>query len=91
MSSVNDTPEKDCEPSGVTRRQAIVVGATAAGIVSMTLPAMASAASAASPATTTTVAPYSESGSADPSLAAINAIPVVTTNGNVEVSGSDSF
>ena len=83
-------PENGEESSGLTRRQAIVGGATVAGIVSMTLPSMASAASEASP-TTTTVAPYSESGSADPSLAAINAVPVVTTNGNVEVSGSDSF
>ena len=62
----------------------------------MALPSPVAAASGdvvATTTTSTTVAPsggYSESQSADPGMMAINAVPVVTTSGSVEVSGSDT-
>lgn len=78
----------------VSRRSAIR-GATAVGIVTVSLPSVASAVSEGTPATTTTTteapAGYSPSGAADPNMAAINAVPVVTANGQVEVTGSDTF
>jgi len=93
---MDDKPESLTEAeSRPTRRQMIVGGATAAGIVTVSLPSVASAVSEGVPATTTTTteapAGYSESGAADPNLAAMNAVPVVTANGEVEVSGNDTF
>lgn len=87
--------EKESRPKRVSRRSAIR-GATAVGIVTVSLPSVASAVSEGTPATTTTTteAPpaggYSENGSADPGMAAINAVPVVSSSGSVEVTGSDT-
>lgn len=81
----------------VSRRAALRGGAVAGvGLVTMALPSPVAAASGdvvATTTTTTTVAPaggYSESQAADPNMTAINAVPVVTNTGSVEVSGSDT-
>lgn len=80
----------------VSRRTALRGGAVGGiGLVTMALPSPVAAASVAGAATTsTTAAPappgYDPNGTADPGMAAINAVPVVTTSGSVEVSGSDT-
>jgi len=77
-------------------RRAALRGAAGVGLVTLALPSAAGAVSSEVPATTTTtteVPPaggYSENGSADPGMAAINAVPVVTSDGSVEVTGSDT-
>lgn len=66
------------------------------GLVTIALPSPVAAASGdvvATTTTTTTVAPasgYSESQAADPNMMAVNAVPVVTTSGSVEVTGTDT-
>lgn len=92
--------EKILRSGPVSRRTAIRgAAATGVGLVTVVLPGAAAAISsevaAATTSTTTTMAAapsggYSEDGAADPGMRAINAVPVVTTSGSVEVSGSDT-
>lgn len=84
--------------SQISRRSALRGGAVAGiGIVTMALPSPVAAASVAGGAAVTTTsttstvpAGYDPNGTADPGMAAINAVPVVTTSGSVEVTGTDT-
>lgn len=69
--------------AGTTRRQLIAGAATVAGIVTVSLPSVAAAVSDPGVATSTTVVV------ADPS--ATSAVPSTSTNGVVDVTGSDTF
>jgi hypothetical protein len=70
-------------PQTPTRRR-VLVRAGALGVVALTLPSAGASAS-----TSETSGGYSTDGSADPSLAAVSAIPSVNADGSVTVTGND--
>jgi len=68
----------------LSRRQ-LVARAGATGVVALLLPAVGASAS-----TVEGSGGYSSDGAADPSLAAVSAVPSVNADGSVTVTGSDN-